>query len=274
LTGFTILLLVGSLPTTQAQAHAQAQARALAQTVGNATVDQVAKEAHVFGTEGSYDSGGTDPLCFASKYNITDDDSNDSNETSTTISELNDLLFEDSETSATLQLMKNCFPGTNFSLTPLNAPSDRELLAGTTYTFRLELETMLSPINQVLVKEIDEGEDGSIQIWFRLLFCNAFQVGFCSPLLDTREFVDDLEASQTDQVPDDTPDDPNDYQQGNALKAIDKDGSYIASRWVSWKLQPQDLDGDVYNATVDISLILPQDAGGVYFFLGTYPIVS
>jgi hypothetical protein len=152
--------------------------------------------------------------------------------------------------------------------------SDPELLAGTTYTFRLQLETALSSIHPAVVvnqTNDEEGEDGSIQIWFRLLFCNVLQVGFCNPLLDTRAFVEDLDSSQTDLVPDDTtPEDPNDYQEGQALKAIDKDGSYIASRWVSWKLRPEDLEGDVYKAEVDISLILPQDAGGVYFFLGTY----
>jgi hypothetical protein len=187
---------------------------------------------------------------------------------------LNDILFDDPETSATLTLLKNCFSGSNFSLTPLNAPSDRKLFAGTTYIFRLELETMLSSIDPALVKkpmkDDDDDDDGSIPIWFRLLFCNALQVGFCHPLLDTREFVDDLDASHTDVVPDDTPENRNDYQQGEVLKAIGKDGIYIASRWVSWRLLPRDLEGDLYSAIVDISIILPQDAGGVYLLLGTY----
>jgi hypothetical protein len=202
---------------------------------------------------------------------MTDDE--ETTPTTTTISELNDLLYDDPETSATIQMLKNCYSGTKFSITLLNAPLDRELLAGITYTFRLELETS-SSINPAMVKPIDNAgeDDGSIQIWFRLLFCNALQVGFCRPLLDTRKFVDDLDASQTDVIPDETPENPNDYQQGtNVLKAIDKDGSYIATRWVSWKLQPLDLEGDVYSATADISIVLPENAGGVYLVLGTYP---
>ena len=283
-----LLLLVESLPTTHAQ-------------------DQDKRMASVFGTDGSYDSGGTDPLCFVSTYNTTNDDDgsdDDKTTTTTTISELNDLLFDDPSTSATVHLLKNCYSGTKLSVTTLNAPSDRELLAGIPYTFRLELETQLSTIHPALLVtrpitideqqqqqqqqgeqqqegDDDDDDDGtSIQIWFRLLFCNALRVGFCQPLLDTRKFVDDLDASQTDLVPDkNTPENTNDYQQQqqgggnkNVLKAIaGNDGAYVATRWVSWKLQPLDLEGDLYSATADISIILPNDAGGVYVVLGTYP---
>jgi hypothetical protein len=227
----------------------------------------LAQTARVFGTVNGYDAGGTDPVCFTSKTNVTDQSAGSllSLQQGALLEDLNDGLFQGRSTE--FELLPACFEGTDLDVEPLDLGADRLLETGLNYTFRVTLEFLLSQISDKIPKL------SSSTVYVRFLLCEASTLGFCNPLQDTRELDRNLVPSETDFDADETDsfeDGANrwQYEQGKVLLGI-SDGPFVLSRWVRTTLYQVETDSDLYKASVDITLQLPNGVRqGAYSFIG------
>jgi hypothetical protein len=205
--------------------------------------------AQAFGTENGYDAGGTDPICFTSKTNVTDRilvcllPSPD----------LNDEVF--TSQSSVFELLPSCFEGTDLDVEPLDLGVDRKLEVGSSYTFRVIVEVLLSQISD----NIQQLSNSTIYV--RFLLCNTIILGFCSPLQDTQDLVENLVPSETDFDADETDsfeDGTNKwlYEQGKVLLGVSH-GPIVLTRWVKWTLSEVETNRDLYKTSVDITIQLP-----------------
>jgi hypothetical protein len=223
--------------------------------------------AQVFGTENGYDAGGTDPICFTSKINVTDRIAGGllSLQQGDLLEDLNNKFFRDQITE--FELLPSCFEGTDLDVEPLDLGADRLLETGLNYTFRVTLEVLLSQISDKIPKLSNS------TIYMRFLLCDTFILGFCNPLQDTRELERNLAPFETDFDADETDafeDGANkwQYEQGKALLGV-SDGPFVLSRWVKWTLYQVETDSDLYKTSVDITIQLPKGIReGAYSFIG------
>jgi hypothetical protein len=227
---------------------------------------KLVQSAPLFGTENGYDAGGTEPICFTSKTNVTDQFAGGllSLQQGALLEDLNEELFEGRSTE--FELLPACFKGTDLDVEPLDLGADRLLETGSNYTFRVKLEILLSQISD----KIPQLTNSTIHV--RFLLCDAIKQGFCNPLQDTREFDKKVLPSETDfdAEMDSFEDGANKwrYKQGKALLGI-ADGFIVLSRWVKWTLREVEKGSDLYKTSVDITLQLPKGIReGAYFFIG------
>jgi hypothetical protein len=226
-----------------------------------------AQTARVFGTVNGYDAGGTDPICFTSKINVTDrfDGGLLSSQQGNLLEDLNDGLFKGQNTE--FGLLPSCFEGTDLDVEPLDLGPDRLLKTGSNYIFRISLEVLLSQISE----KIPQLSNSTVYV--RFLLCEASILGFCNPLQDTRELDRNLVPSETDLDADETDsfeDGVNkwQYEQGQVLLGI-SDGPFVLSRWVKSTLYQVETGSDLYKASVNITLQLPKGIReGAYSFIG------
>jgi hypothetical protein len=225
------------------------------------------QSAPIFGTVNGYDAGGTEPICFTSKINVTDQSAGSllSLQQGALLEDLNDALFQGRSTE--FELLPACFKGTDLSVEPLDLGADRLLETGSNYTFRVKLEILLSQISD----KIPQLTNSTIHV--RFLLCDAIKQGFCNPLQDTRDFDRIVVPSETDFDADEMDsfeDGANkwQYEQGKVLLGI-ADGFIVLSRWVKWTLGEVEKGSDLYKTSVDITLQLPKGIReGAYFFIG------
>jgi 7 transmembrane sweet-taste receptor of 3 GCPR len=161
---------------------------------------------------------------------------------------------------------------------PLDLTVNRQLLTGERHTFRLTIQSDVSAIDpRIAIHALN----GKSTIFFRLLLCDAIKKGLCSPLIDSRQIDSELKPYQTDVgVTDASQEFPPGasrwvYEPNITLRGIsdpdpDDDGVLIFSRWCRWSLKQLNPENPVFNATVDISLQLPEVGvrSGAYFFIG------
>jgi 7 transmembrane sweet-taste receptor of 3 GCPR len=171
-------------------------------------------------------------------------------------------------------VLLQCFNGTQMEVVPLDLADDRQLLTGQPHTFRLRIQANVSDINQQIAIHALNGRS---TIFFRLLLCDAIKKGFCNPLIDSRNIDSQLKPYQTDVgVTDESRDFPEDasrwvYDENTTLRGLtEDDGVLVFSRWCRWSLKQVTPENPVFNATVDISLQLPEQGvrSGAYFFIG------
>ena len=248
-----------------------ATAMLLSNTLAPSVVSQQA--ATVFGTESGWDVGGSAPLCWVTNLTAKDsiyDKNNDVNYTNVEV--LNNDLYGDVKPAT---LLPSCYEGTDLTVELLNVEQHhRQLITNKTYTFRMNLQANVSNINpDILVKSLN----GRSTIHVRLQLCDAIELGFCSPMWDSRFWDSDLTPSDTDlgaapdaQFPDGAA--KWKYVPGEqTLLGIDKarDGKVVFMRWCRWTLRQLTPDSPAFSTSIDISFQLPKGMRtGAYFFLG------
>jgi len=221
------------------------------------------RAASVFGTEGGYDSGGTEPLCWSSQ--LVDVNASDLGTNISTVEYLNNELYNGN--MPTLKLLQTCYNGTSLVVEPLDLGPDRVFFTEQNYTFRIKLETNLSNINDNINLQ------GDSTVFLRLIMCDAIREGFCDPFVDLRDVyasvrpVDSDLAASPDQAFE-KGDGKWNYKEGDALLGIQTKDTFIVSRWVKWKLKKTKTVDDVYRTAVDITLQLKKGTRRApYFFI-------
>jgi hypothetical protein len=228
--------------------------------------------ATIFGTENGFDVGGTEPICFNSILDFTNDLENNSSSNRTelpTLEESNENLFGGQRSS--FEILRSCQDRTEIEVdTVLDLGEDRLLENGTNYTFRVKLQVLLSELSNQIVLPIG---GNSTPVHLRLILCDTLQNGFCNPLQDTRELDQNLKPFQTDAG---AAEELNftegasrwDYEEGKTLLGIVQE-HLIMTRWVKWNLEQDKDNSDVYSMDVDIPLLMPRGTPrGEYFLIG------
>jgi hypothetical protein len=229
--------------------------------------------ATIFGTEHGFDVGGTEPICFHSILNFTNDSQQNENSTELipTLQDLNENLFGGQRSS--FEILRSCQDRTEMEVEPvLDLGEDRILENGRNYTFRVKLQVLLSELSNQIVLPTAGGN--STPVHLRLILCNALQNGYCNPLQDTRELDQNLKPFQTDAG---AAEDLNftegasrwDYEEGKTLLGIVQERLMIMTRWVKWNLEQDKDNSDLYSMSVDIPLMMPRGTPrGEYFLIG------
>jgi hypothetical protein len=173
------------------------------------------------------------------------------------------LVDETDELSAsTLFLLPSCYAGTNLSVVPLpGRDNELEWFSGQAKSFEFYARISLSQIDETLLDRQQSLE--SVQVWFRLLLCNARHVGFCNPFVDVDTWTDEIYNPSKGENP------LNDYKEGNMLLA-NSDQRTFSSQWVSWDLTNNNRNGnnDSYETTLNITTILPNEIEGLFAVIG------
>ena len=213
----------------------------------------------MFGTKNGYDTGGTDPLCYASPFSKT----NTTSMMSTIHNEiemLNEQLFEMADST---DLLPQCPRGTSMTVTPRNLdPKTMEMLLGKPYDFLLDLTFDTSN----LPSHIDlDPTLPNMTVYYRLHVCDAVRQGFCNVVRDTRDKDANLTRAEADLGDDATefPDDDSKwaYTEGTALQGLlesKNDTSTMYGRWCKWLLRRQPGTG-VFMSKLNVKLQLPDD---------------
>eukprot|EP00978_Attheya_sp_CCMP212_P029521 scaffold105105_cov62-Attheya_sp.AAC.2 len=224
----------------------------------------------IFGTENGFDVGGTEPICFHSILNFTNDLQNEnSTELIPTLQDSNENLFGGKRSS--FEILRSCQDRTEMEVeTVLDLGEDRLLENGRNYTFRVKLQVLLSELSNQIV--LPTGNN-STPVHLRLILCNALQNGYCNPLQDTRELDQNMKPFQTDAG---AAKELNftegasrwDYEEGKTLLGIVQE-RLIMTRWVKWNLEQDKDNSDLYSMAVDIPLLMPRGTPrGEYFLIG------
>lgn len=243
----------------------------------------------VLGTDGGFDVGGEEPLCYVSRVNATlatiTEQANNGNGivfNNNTFNLINQDLYR-RDTGNDLILLNRCFDQTSLEVQNLFAFADgpantnvggesSSLVKGETFRFRVTIVSNLTTVNP----DIDFlALGGNFTIHTRLNLCDAFQLGFCSPLDDTTQLDASVTPFDTDvgSLPgDDFPpgDDRWAYNPNITLKGmVLNSGSRVVTRWIRWRMRETFSESPLYNTSVDISLVLPPEVKtGAYFVLG------
>lgn len=255
----------------------------------------------VLGTDGGYDVGGGEPICFVSRVNATFDSIQDTGNDGVLLSTDNtfDLINSDlyqgngSAHENSLILLSKCFDQTQLSVSSLDMDIDLEnateaeklaaaldrssddykfVKGGTVHRFRIAFVSNLTNVNPA-INTTALGSNFTIHT--RINFCNALQLGFCSPLEDTTDldlsvtpFETDVGADIDQEFP--SGDDRWEYDPNITLKGLVVDeGNRVVTRWVRWRMKETTTDSPLYNTTVDVSVTLPKEVPmGAYFVVG------
>ena len=257
----------------------------------------------IFASDNGFDNGGDEPVCWEAVIDTlaigsaasagsssssvatttTAEDAETTisvdggNQQQHTVHTLNEALFDEG-IAPKFNLLKSCYEGTNLSMEAMSVlypknvdkkSNNNENIMETSipYTFQMTLSTELQNVNETFLVEQQQSSSSSsssniepMEVWMRLVLCKATQVGFCSPYFDI----------SSSKVFHDT-----DYVEGmDVLTGIElgipplPSNTYIATPWITWYLQPQDIIGNKFMSSVNLTLQLEPGTEGIYFMLG------
>jgi hypothetical protein len=179
------------------------------------------------------------------------------------ISQLNQVLMDETTGSIPITMLPSCYSGTDFSVaTP--AAKDNKLFSGEEATFQFLLTTALSQIDGALVTQQQQRRENT-RVWFRLLGCNAREVGFCNPFVDIHSW-DKIGYSTIDNMSD---------EEGISLLLVppgDEMKQTVSSGWLDPKELINSDDSDHYRGSLNISALVPNNIEGYFFFVGKFLI--
>lgn len=229
-------------------------------------------QALIIGTLNGYDIGGDDAICWESKYN------EEAEKMPSDVVEFNQIILAEETASYTLVQKPTCYSGTNFSIAHVGHQTT--IFSGGEIALKFYLTTSLTEIEQALVEESkitsrQPLHHDNVTVWFRLLECNARKIGFCNPFIDINDWDEEMDLSVTDAMPDDTHDDPFDYQEGGALFSIPSTGTkhIFSSRWIRSSGLTKSKAGDnAFDTSLIVNFVIPDEAVGIYSFIGKFPM--
>lgn len=221
-----------------------------------------------YGTKNGYDNeGGLEPICWDSQVSWEDArvPPNTTQQLDDNFDIMNAKLFaNDSDTDdVDVKLRRSCYSDMNLTVTPNVKNFNGQLMTGVEYSFRLDLRFIPSAVDENAFLAANTNKT----TWMRLLLCDAIRTGFCSPYVEQGDISTseetDLEGpiinEKTGQV------DRYGYQEDRTLVAV-TDGLHLFSRFV--RLGLNETEPGVYDASINVSFVVPVGKGGFFFFLG------
>jgi hypothetical protein len=177
---------------------------------------------------------------------------------------LNNRTFAEPGEVTQLDIRKNCFKGTSLTVVP-NIEEYGSLLTGEPHSFAFDFQVTPS---QVLEGGYLAG-NRSETVWFRLLLCDAVKTGFCSPFVETggpraseeTDVDDPIVAGRTTVAVD-----SYGYTNNRTLIGV-KEGFHVFTRYARWALMEQEPGSGIFNATMDMEIVLPDRMAGFYFII-------
>jgi hypothetical protein len=236
-------------------------------------------EGHVFGTVDGYDGFGDSAICWGSTWpgGGNDDDKNNTNSTyssSSAAAELvpmNEWLANDN-IDANFGQFLSCASGTTFQVTTTDQTSSSvegtRVFTSSNVTFSVDLTVDLSRF----VKERDDDDNTTLidespeelMLWFRILKCQASQIGYCQPFLDSPFWTTYYDPSNV------TAED-FDYEPGSVeffFAPNPYDNALYVSRWIAANLTKVNENSTVYSVGfhIEANAVKPTNEG-VYHFV-------
>ena len=231
--------------------------------------------APIFGTVNGYDGFGDDAICWGSTY---DDDGDNADDTSTSmVTELvpmNEWLVNDTS-AANFGQFQSCETGTTFQVTTadetVGTVTNVEVFITSNVTFSVDVTVDLASYINIGADEEENDFDllyespEELMFWFRILKCQASQIGFCQPFLDSAFWTTYFDPSNV------TAEDFY-YEPGSVELFFSPDPSNNAlyvSRWIAATLTQLNENSTSYSVSFNVkaNAVSPNDEGD-HAFIG------
>jgi hypothetical protein len=229
----------------------------------------------LFGTCNGFDVGGARPVCWGTSYSNMSSvfrDNLDSQDPTDLVWMNQRLVNPTFASTRQFRQFAYCLPRTNFSTNAQDVDFQTEFLPyyfqESNATFSLDLHIDLVEYEAFFENKTPGGvafifKPDQLLVWYRIMKCRSFDVGYCQPFLDSQNWESYLDEDTIDSK-------DFDYQQGTALPMESTDPGNnnftFATQWIATTLQRVSYSS--YFGSVNVTAHVLESTGtGVHHFI-------